>query len=285
MKVRRISALFSRAAIAGIAIAFTVVSSGSPSAGALRVPANEEAAPAHVRVLQAIRAYSMAHPDDYVGLSQAAVDAGGEPLVFSVAGADELLSAEQARDSETNAVDGQIAAVSSIPANAFEVSGYWSSVSDEDGLSIGYFGSYNFKPSYTSVGTPDDAFGVQTKNLTQACWTHEGDGGWVQAASGRDESAFLARKSADFDSAVYGVEDNAARSSQNVDHGTIYINYHLRANCSPVLYGRTYFEKNIDGCNCSWTAGITINGMSISYTGSDKPLVRQKSSSLVKLEI
>jgi hypothetical protein len=243
--------------------------------------------PAHVQVQEAIVSYSLAHPEDLIGINNAAVAAGGNPLTFMLdqGSRQKAVSAAeyQAAYDSAQSRQSRSSLASSIPTDAFAVSGYWSGVSDSDGFYLSFYGSYNFRNTFDDNGNPLDVFAVQTKSLTTSCYSHEGDDAWVQDETNHNRPERISRKLSDFDSAVFQIQDGTSLGITEVDHGTAYINYKLRnSKCEDSVYGKTYFEHNIDGCNCTWSVSIAAGAMNVSYSRSDPPAKFQKSTSLIK---
>ncbi|MEV4704674.1 hypothetical protein [Actinoplanes sp. NPDC049316] len=234
------------------------------------------------RINETIAAYAGLHPNDYIGLDEVAQAAGSDPLAFAVTGSSETVGAAEAQKLSTSS--DTITTLTTIPGDAFKVTGYWSRVSDSDGLSLSWFANWDFKTNYRKGGNPYDGFGLAVKDLTSSCWTREGDGIWAYSDLNVNQSHRAWLKTADFDSSVFEVQDSSG--ADYVDHGGAWMAFHARKNCSGYGYGKAYFEHNIEGCKCGWSASINTGVFTLSYTGSDKPSPPlQKSTSLTKVSL
>jgi len=234
----------------------------------------------NVRVVRAVKAFEATHAHDFVGLNQAIVTAGGDPVRFSFPGAGLTnLSPEAAQAAYDRAQADGASTEGTINPGAFNVSGYWSHVVDSFGEWWTWFGSWNFNnDSYRAAGTPLDAMAVQTRDVPSSCWRMDGDDGWLYTSEGGTPN-LMSRRSSDFDSAVYNIDDSWGDTFY-IDHGTVDISYQRYGGCgSSVIYGKTFFEHNY-GCDCSWSFSISASAFNLSYSKSLSTVPLQKSTAL-----
>uniref|UniRef100_UPI0005918291 hypothetical protein n=1 Tax=Catelliglobosispora koreensis TaxID=129052 RepID=UPI0005918291 len=254
--------------------------------------------PGNVRLIEAVKNHRQNNPHDYVGLNRAIVEAGGSPVSFNISSLGlENLSPEQAQAavdshkqrSSTSAATTQMSTMG-IGGNEIVVDGYWSKVDDGAyGTWYTYFGSWDFTDEGTDDrwgGTPWDAFGLVTSQINLSCFKMDGQAGYFSARDNVHQalvealggpSQFFGIKDAGPEFILFRVADWVDDKTAYVDNGWGYISYKVTNPCDDMaLYGKTVYERNDNGCNCSWNFGVDAStpsgmGFNISYAGSDLP--------------
>jgi hypothetical protein len=151
---------------------------------------------ANVRRAPPLQEYQRTHDQiNYTEMSRAVEAVGGQPLMIQTNGG--LVTPREA--------DAII--IAAIPTDAFTVSGYWSQSIDQDGNFLSWFASWNFRNTYDTGGAPRDAMGAQTSDLSSSCWLRHPDGAWAYTELGDNANGRISRRSADFDSAVWQVDE------------------------------------------------------------------------------
>lgn len=231
-----------------------------------------------------LQAYAAAHPDDYVGVNQRLIAAGGKPLQVKFDNRSGTVDAataaalQKTKSGQKIGADGG-ATARAVPNDAFTVSGYWLPITIANVNTNVFIANWDFRDDYVNGSAPDDfaSVGLQIPDCARIISTTY-NSYYYDGTRTTDQTMYLKDGGLQSKAPITGLHDKASGFKLSVDHGhmTTSVNRTLCGSGFKGTFGGQFFyEHNQDGGSAT-SVSASFFGLSVGYSQSQDPL--QKST-------